>query len=337
MHIILDSYGVQLEKAENMFSIKQGEQERSISPVKVTAIHIYKTAQLSTAALLMAAENDIPVLIYDMQGKPAVRIWNSNFTSTGQVRINQPLFCSSISGIWWCKHIAALKMQGQLHNLSFFANRFTAAAEPVNAAAQTIEKIKTQVAELGSDIAVQGSLLGYEGSASAAYWHAIDAILDDAVFTRRIQRNAKEPFNACVNYLYGVLYGKVEGALIACGLDPMVGLMHTEGYGKKSLVYDCIEPFRQWAELLLVTLFKNNTLGSTHFVYEPERMQLTKECRKILITEFNNFMLQKTLMNERRISRNDQVTALCSALAQAVKNFKPQKNTTGELPAADKL
>ena len=325
MHIILDDYGVQLDKAEQMFTIKLGVQERSISPVKITAIHIYKTAQVSTAALLLAAVNDIPVLLYDGSCKPVARVWNSNYSSTGYVRVMQPLFCKSNSGMWWCKHIVLLKIDGQLHNLGFYNNRFVAATEHIQTAIQTLVKVKLLVVEMAADIKLLDTLRGYEGSASAAYWQAHDTILDDAVFSRRIQRNPKEPFNACLNYLYGMLYGKVEGALISYGLDPMIGLMHSEGYNKKSLLYDCIEPFRQWAELLLVTLFKNNTLTSDHFVHKADTMRLEKEGRKLLITSFNAFLLEKTLMNNRRITRNDQVTALCSSLSQAVKNFNPLK------------
>lgn len=325
MHIIIDDYGVQLEKNENMLVIKLGSQERSISPVKITAIHIYKTAVISSAAIMLAAENDIPVLFYDGGFKPAVRIWKSNFSSTGLVRVMQPLFCKSSSGMWWCKNLVDLKITGELHNLNFFSNRFTAAQEEIKKAADTITKIKLSIAELPAEVANIETLRGYEGASTAAYWQALDALLDDAVFTKRVQRNPRDPFNACINYLYGILYGKTESALLCYGLDPMVGLMHAEGYNKKSLVYDCIEPFRPWAELLLVTLFKNNTLTSTHFKYEEEKMKLEKECRKILVTSFNVFLQEKTLMNNRRITRNDQITALSSRLAQAVKNYNTLK------------
>ena len=236
MHIVLDDYGVQLEKADQMFCIRLGAQERSVSPVKVTAIHIYKNMQISTAALLLAVQHDIPVILYDSTYKPAARIWNSNFTSTGQVRVMQPLFCKSSSGMWWCKHLVTLKLEGQLHNLTIYTNRFLAANPATRSARETIEKIIIQVTALQTGQQMLDTLRGYEGSATAVYWNTYDVLLEDAVFTRRIQRNPREPFNACLNYLYGVLYGKVEGALLAYGLDPMVGLMHAEGYNKHSLV-----------------------------------------------------------------------------------------------------
>ncbi len=326
MQLILDDYGLSIEKKESMFIIKLGETERTISPVKITAIHIYKTVLVSTAALLMAAENDIPVLIYDSYYKPCIRVWNSNFTSTGEVRVLQPMFCQSKGGMWWAKHLIALKIEGQLHNLSIFKNRFLSAKTKIEEIEPKIQNILSQAKELPENVNRIDTLMGYEGICSAWYWEALNVILNDAVFIRRIQRNPADPFNACLNYLYGILYGKVEGGLLAYGLDPMVGLMHTEGYSKKSLVYDCIEPFRPWAELLLVEAFRNKTLISTHFEYANDKLTIAKEGRKLLVTNYISFLNQKTLMNGRKITRNDQITAICSQLAQAVKNLDQRKS-----------
>ena len=324
MQLILDDYGLSVEKKENMFSIKLGITERTVSPVKIKAIHIYKNAMVSTAALLMAAENDIPVLIYDSYYKPCIRVWNSNFTSTGEVRVLQPMFCQSKGGMWWAKHLIALKTEGQVHNLTAFKDKFRSAAVKVVGIIPQIQNMLLQINGLPEDVSKLDTLMGYEGISSSWYWQGLNAVLDDAVFIRRIQRNPTDPFNACLNYLYGILYGKVEGSLLAYGLDPFVGLMHAEGYSKKSLVYDCIEPFRPWAEMLLVEAFRNKTLLSTHFEYDNDKLSIAKEGRKVLVSSFISFLNQKTMMNGRRTTRNDQVTALCSQLSQAVKNLNPR-------------
>jgi CRISPR-associated protein Cas1 len=179
---------------------------------------------------------------------------------------------------------------------------------------------------LSEDSNLTGTLIGYEGKSSAWYWEVLNTVLDDAVFLRRIQRNPVDPFNSCLNYVYGILYGKVEGGLLAYGLDPLVGLIHAEGYNKKCLVYDCIEPFSPWAELMLVALFRNKTMTSSHFEYGEDKLSITKMGRKELIKAFVDFLNEKTMMNGRRISRNDQITAICSQLAQAVKNFDIRGN-----------
>jgi CRISPR-associated protein Cas1 len=324
MQLILDDYGVCLEKSEHMFSIKLGEQSRQISPVKVTAIHVYKTAMISTAALLLAAEKAIPVLIYDSYHKPAVRVWNSNFSSTGMIRVNQPLFCNSPAGMYWCKKIVLAKFEGMLANIAQIKNRWKLVLAESEQVQKQLEAAVKQISALPDEASGIPSVNGIEGATTAAYWKLLQALLSEEIFTKREQQGSTDKFNPCINYLYGVLYGKVEGALLAYGLDPMVGILHAEGYSKKSLVYDCIEPFRHWAEILLVQLFKSKTLSSTHFEYNATGVSLTKAARKLLVTEFIKLLNEKTLMNQRRITRNDQIYFLCSQLAQAVKNYTPE-------------
>ncbi len=363
MQLILDEYGISLEKNENMFLITQGEQSRSISPVKVTAIHIFKTATLSTAALLMAAEHDIPVLVYDSHYKPAIRLWKSNFTSTGAVRVIQPVFCESTGCIDWCRKLLINKLSGQLHHISIIKNRWPGQLQNCAPAEEQIKKSIDKIDSFQNTSEILPSIRGLEGIATAAYWKLLQDLLNAEVFKKREQQQPGDKFNPCINYLYGILYGKVEGALLAYGLDPMVGMMHAEGYNKKSLVYDCIEPFRHWAEILVVQLFKDKTLQSAHFEYRtgqqgpvplnaddteqlstaelqtdpdnPQRpveagypaaeIRLAKQGRRILAEQFIKMLHEKTVMNNRRISRNDQVYFLCSQLAQAIKNFQPAK------------
>ncbi|MBW2028434.1 MAG: CRISPR-associated endonuclease Cas1, partial [Deltaproteobacteria bacterium] len=74
-------------------------------------------------------------------------------------------------------------------------------------------------------------------------------------FDGRSRRPAKNPFNAVLNYCYGMLYGLVEKACILAGLDPYIGFLHADDYNKKSLVFDLIEPFRIYGEQTAVYLF----------------------------------------------------------------------------------
>ena len=61
----------------------------------------------------------------------------------------------------------------------------------------------------------------------------------------------RDEFNSALNYGYGILYDEVERACFYVGLDPYMGLYHTERYGKPSLVLDlarfshCSEGIRQ--------------------------------------------------------------------------------------------
>jgi CRISPR-associated protein Cas1 len=50
--------------------------------------------------------------------------------------------------------------------------------------------------------------------------------------------------NAMLNYGYGVLKGTIQGEIIAAGLNPGIGVMHSGSENKAPLVYDLVEPMR---------------------------------------------------------------------------------------------
>ena len=57
-------------------------------------------------------------------------------------------------------------------------------------------------------------------------------------------RGAVTPGNALLNYLYGVLASEVTIALHTFGLDPSLGILHTDKDNRSSLTYDLMEPLR---------------------------------------------------------------------------------------------
>jgi CRISPR-associated protein Cas1 len=63
--------------------------------------------------------------------------------------------------------------------------------------------------------------------------------------SRTRQRRTTDPTNSVLDYLYGLLYTTCHTALLAAGLDPRLGFVHTDGPdGMLALPYDFIEEFR---------------------------------------------------------------------------------------------
>lgn len=92
---------------------------------------------------------------------------------------------------------------------------------------------------------LRGSLLSIEGRAAQHYWNALTLVVPEQLgWPGREGRGARDPFNAALNYGYGVLYGQVERALVLAGLDPYGGFIHVDRPGKPSLTLDLIEEFR---------------------------------------------------------------------------------------------
>jgi CRISPR-associated protein Cas1 len=61
---------------------------------------------------------------------------------------------------------------------------------------------------------------------------------------RKNTRNAVSPANAILNYLYAILAGEMTIALTGAGLDPGLGVFHTDTARRASLTYDAIEAVR---------------------------------------------------------------------------------------------
>lgn len=98
-----------------------------------------------------------------------------------------------------------------------------------------IYKIKTVSGSLEEK---RNVLMGYEGNAGKIYYGVLSNLIPkDFKFEGRSMQPAKDEFNSLLNYAFGILYGKVEKACIIAGLDPYIGILHTDNYGKKSVLF----------------------------------------------------------------------------------------------------
>jgi CRISP-associated protein Cas1 len=117
-------------------------------------------------------------------------------------------------------------------------------------------------------------------------------------FNGRSRQPARDRFNAMLNYSYGVLYGLVERACVLAGLDPCLGLLHTDDYAKPSLVYDLIEPFRILGDRA-VLLFTGRRVQQGWFEEVPGGVALSKDGRAGLLTSFNE-RLDKRVIHDNK-------------------------------------
>lgn len=51
--------------------------------------------------------------------------------------------------------------------------------------------------------------------------------------------------NSMLNYGYAILASEIAKSILVNGLDPYCGFLHFDMYGRTSLTFDLIEPFRQ--------------------------------------------------------------------------------------------
>lgn len=322
MIIIVDDYGVSIEKDNNSFKLCKGAEVRMISPNKVSAFHVFKPCTLTTPAILLAADSQIPILFFDARAKVMARLWQPGIGSLPLVRYNQLLFARSSDGMQWVSHCLQLKLEGQLSVLKHCRNRIESQAAQLNNA---IAQLPAYNGKLKTDMSAEG-LRNSEALSSRIYWQALaEAMEQYTPFGRRTRRPAADRFNALINYGYGMLYAIVETAALTAGLDPAIGILHAEGYSRPALVFDAIEPFRPWVDRLVTDMALHDAISAGAFEQDNNGggVWLTKSGKKVFIPAFYNMMNEATLLNNRRIKRRDQVQRLLTELAQyLLKEFK---------------
>lgn len=138
---------------------------------------------------------------------------------------------------------------------------------------------------------VRISAMSAEGRAAALYWQQIKALLPaDVSFPKRVTRDATDPVNRCLNYVYGLLYSEVWRAVLKAGLDPYCGIIHGAKRDQGSLVFDLIEEFRApFADRQVVAL-----LGHGFKPGIGKDRLLRKKTRKILTRGFLKRWFKKT-------------------------------------------
>ncbi|MDR0994812.1 MAG: CRISPR-associated endonuclease Cas1, partial [Tannerella sp.] len=140
-------------------------------------------------------------------------------------------------------------------------------------------------------------------------------------FAERSQHPATDIVNALLNYGYGMLYGKIEGALIRAGIDPYIGLLHRDEYKRPVLVYDVIEKYRIWIDYVVWTLARQEVVGEEYYsVRDDGSYWLEGLGRRVLIQSVNDYLAEVISIGGTERSRLTHIDLFCQALAQL---FKP--------------
>lgn len=139
-----------------------------------------------------------------------------------------------------------------------------------------LQKCRAEIRNARKSIALP-QLLGAEGRAAAAYfraWRGLPLkwsaskrkpipvnwreIGPRAMGWRDNSRNARHPFNAMLNYGYGMLASQVRIQAVAAGLDLTKGIMHGNRNNRIPLVYDLMEPLRPIVDRQILEFVRTN-------------------------------------------------------------------------------
>lgn len=185
-------------------------------------------------------------------------------------------------GVDLCRGLIGAKIEGQVRTLTAIAGASEAQAYVAQCGVQA-RRARTL-----------DELRQIEPRAARAYWRAWQRVpvrFDSRDASRRPRhwrqfgtrisplsdpspRKAVNPANAILNYLYAILEAEARIATLAVGLDPLLGLMHTDRPNRDSLACDLMEPVRPVVDRYVLDLLRTRT-----FTIDDVFELLTGQCR----------------------------------------------------------
>ena len=300
MELILNTFGVSLNRDNEGFVINTSEGKQRIPAVGIDSIQISRGAQITSDAVMLAIEHEIEVMFMDKAGKPIGRIWSPKYGSISTIRKGQLNFIYSHNAVDWIKEVLLKKIENQQALMLLFNNDDHPKTDTEKNIARLEDyrnKIRTLDGDIVNDIAPM--LRGWEGQASRIYFSTINAFL---------------------NYGYGILYGRIEGALIKAGVDPYIGVLHRDDYNRPVLVYDIIEMYRIWVDYVVYTLLAQNVITEEFYsVREDGSYWLEALGRRVLIQSLNDYMDEVITVKGVTRSRLTILSLYAQSLAQKFK------------------
>lgn len=326
MQLVINSYGSYLQKNGDCFKVKKDEQVFEVSVKKVDGIMITTAAYITTDAIKLAMDHNIDIIFLDEFGDPFGRVWHSKLGSTTLIRRRQLEIADTTEGVNLALDWVRKKLDNQIGLLTRLRESRSNKSAEITAYIDKLRNCRNSLDSLIPEDTgpigiedVRGSIMGIEGSSGRIYFEAISFIMPDRYkFEGRSRNPAKDEFNALLNYGYGILYSKVEKACIIAGLDPYVGIIHTDHYNKKSLVFDLIENFRIWADETVIKIFAGRDVKQEHFDKLENGFTLNKEGKALLISTFNSFLDESIRYSGRNIKRGDIIQFECHKIANGM-------------------
>ncbi|MCB9596628.1 MAG: CRISPR-associated endonuclease Cas1 [Sandaracinaceae bacterium] len=245
-------------------------------------VAVFGNAQISTQALAALLDRDIPLVFFSgggwLRGRTVGHGSKNADLRIAQYRaaVDDELACSL------ARSFVAAKIRNQRTLLRRNATRMDAV---------TLGELEA-LAKKSERVANVPSLLGLEGTAARVYFARFTTMLkgiaaDEFDLDGRNRRPPRDPVNALLSFAYALLTKDVALAVVAAGLDPLIGFLHRPRYGRPALALDLVEEMRPLvADSTVITALNTGALDAGDFVRAATGCALTARGRKKMILAY---------------------------------------------------
>jgi len=276
--VTLDGYGIKVAVDRGHLSVSDGigRQRRAGRFAKATSrikrlVVIAQTGFMTLEALRWLHDAKAAFIQLDQDG--SILTASIGGLDDGRLRRAQALIPMTQHRLAIAREILEAKLKGQLAVLDSFG-------------LESGSKVRAAIALLDRADRMDRALIA-EAQAAEAYWDAWVAV--PVTFAQRDRvpdhwrtfgarrspltlapRNAGNPLNAILNYLYTLLEVETRIALIGRGLDPGLGLFHCDEANRSSLAADVMESVRPHVDAFVLNLARTRTFSAKDFAETRE-------------------------------------------------------------------
>jgi CRISPR-associated protein Cas1 len=236
---------------------------------------------VSVGALASLAFWGIDVMVLTHRGWPIAVMRDVDDDSHITTRIGQYEALKNGKGVNIAKEIVLAKIEGQNRVLE----KYRLKPHDLRYVRECIEKIDSENLK-----SFRAKLIGVEGKFTRLYYDKIFNLLPINPRLRKTYK-AYDGINNIFNFVYTILKWKVYQSALKAKLEPYLGFLHSEQFGKPSLVCDLMELYRYLVDDFLIGYCKK--LRKKDFALKKESFsKKRKGKREYLNDDMNNELMR---------------------------------------------
>lgn len=259
---------------------KDGEQLASVPLERISSVVVHGNVDLSTGLIRELLWRAVPIVWCSARGT-AVGYATTTHSPNGHPRHRQHVR-SEAGDLELARELIGPKI----------ANQATLLRRSLRERPAALERLRA-IQRRAQTAASVSELLGLEGDAARTYFAHWPQMLRAAgaefaeSWVGRAGRGAMDPINVALNVAYGLLLADTKRAVVACGLDPAGGFVHTARRNKPALALDLMEQFRPVvADSAVLTAFNTGALRPKMFVDVSGSTRLSDPGRRVLLAAY---------------------------------------------------
>lgn len=272
--------GASVSKKGDLLQVKKdGSVIQKVRLLTTSQLNVFGNVQVSTQLLRELGDRDVSVCYFTYGG------WFAGmFSGMGHknVELRRKQFALAEDPQWSFRQ-ASQFVAGKIRNSRTLLRRNS--SDPRKAVLTELSRLASRARVVES----MDSLLGVEGAAARLYFSRFATMLKPRIgeafdFRNRNRRPPKDPINALLSFVYGLLVKDINITLLSVGFDPMMGFLHRPRYGKPALALDLAEEFRPIVgDSVVLTLVNGGEVSSKDFIERGGALALTPHGRRKVI------------------------------------------------------